>query len=57
MNFWSTQNVNVARFARNVEWDFFYDFQTLCLCCFKVPMQIRINVSEMTKELQPHLRL
>ena len=23
-----TQNVNVARFARNVEWDFFYDFQT-----------------------------
>ena len=33
----STQNVNVARFARNVEWDFFYDFQIplsvyLCLC-------------------------
>ena len=26
----STQNVNVARFARNVEWDFFYDFQTPC---------------------------
>ena len=26
----STQNVNVARFARNVEWDFFCDFQTLC---------------------------
>ena len=25
----STQNVNVARFARNVEWDFFCDFQTL----------------------------
>ena len=24
------QNVNVARFARNIEWDFFYDFQTLC---------------------------
>ena len=24
----STQNVNVARFARNVEWDFFCDFQT-----------------------------
>ena len=22
-------NVNVARFARNVEWDFFCDFQTL----------------------------
>ena len=21
-----TQNVNVARFARNIEWDFFYDF-------------------------------
>ena len=26
----STQNVNVARFARNVEWDFFCDFQTMC---------------------------
>ena len=25
----STQNVNIARFARNVECDFFYDFQTL----------------------------
>ena len=28
----SNQNVNVARFARNVEWDLFYDFQTLCVC-------------------------
>ena len=27
--FLSTLNVNLARFARNVEWDFFYDFQTL----------------------------
>ena len=27
----STQNVNVARFARNVEWDFFCDFQTACI--------------------------
>ena len=26
----STQNVNVARFARNVEYDFWGDFQTLC---------------------------
>ena len=26
----STQNVSVARFARNVEWDFFCDFQTSC---------------------------
>ena len=26
----STQNVNVARFARNIECDFFCDFQTLC---------------------------
>ena len=26
----STQSVNVARFARNVEWDFFCDFQTPC---------------------------
>ena len=27
------QNINVARFARNVEWDFFCNFETLC--CFK----------------------
>ena len=27
----STQNVNVAGFARNVEWDFFCDFQTPCI--------------------------
>ena len=28
----STQNVNVARFARNVKNEtFFYDFQTLCI--------------------------
>ena len=27
----STQNVNVARFARNVEWDFSFDFQTPCI--------------------------
>ena len=32
----STQNVNVARFARNVEWDFFCDFQT--------PWTFNINV-------------
>ena len=27
----STQNVNIARFARNVEWDILSDFQTMCL--------------------------
>ena len=27
-----TQNVNVARFARNVEWDFLCNFESLCLC-------------------------
>ena len=30
----STQNVNVARFARNLEWDFFCDFQ--------IPWNVRI---------------
>ena len=30
----STQNVNVARFARNVKWDFFWDFQTPCYFVF-----------------------
>ena len=28
-----TQNENAARFARNVEWDFFCDFQTPWSCC------------------------
>ena len=27
----SSQNENVARFARNVKWDFFYNFQTPCV--------------------------
>ena len=31
MNYLSTKDVNVARFARNVECDFFYNFQTLCV--------------------------
>ena len=30
LNVLSTQNVNVARSARNVEWDFSNDFQTPC---------------------------
>ena len=30
----STQNVNIARFARNVEWDFFCNFQTPCITTF-----------------------
>ena len=29
-DFSCNQNVNVARQARNVTWDFFCDFQTLC---------------------------
>ena len=32
----STQNVNVARFARNIECDFFCDFQTLCKRLFSL---------------------
>ena len=31
----STQNVNVAGFARNIECDFFCDFQTPCALCPK----------------------
>ena len=44
-----TQNVNVVRFARNVEWDFFCDFQTLC--CFKLQKEdqskgsLKLNVT------------
>ena len=36
----STQNVNVARFARTVEWDFFCDFQTPCLCKGRIYVQL-----------------
>ena len=35
----STQNVNVARCARNVEWDFFCDFQRPCTCQHNVGKQ------------------
>ena len=31
----STQIVNIARFARNVEWDFLWDFQTPCVARFQ----------------------
>ena len=31
INFLSTQNVNLPRIAHNVEWDFFWNFQTPCL--------------------------
>ena len=44
---WSTQNVNVARFDRNVEWDFFCDFQTPWHCTTKLmqfPWTIVISV-------------
>ena len=47
----STQNVNVARFARNFQWDFFCDFQTLCvwLMCLgkrssKMPAEILMKI-------------
>ena len=32
----STQNVNLAHFARSIEWDFFCDFQTPCQHCDRV---------------------
>ena len=40
--FLSTKNVKVARFARNVELDYFCDFQTLCtvLISFKIWISI-----------------
>ena len=43
----STQNVNGARFARNVECDFFCDFQTPCAGAqsLEEPNRIRIGVA------------
>ena len=46
----ATQNVNVARFARKVEWDFFCDFQTLTVV--KIIQKSRI----FTMFIQPDLR-
>ena len=37
----STQNVNVARFARDVEWYFFCDFQTPCKCVMPINIQLQ----------------
>ena len=45
----STQNVNVSRFAHNVEWDFFCDFQTPCCVLFKLKL---IQCSQHKKKLQ-----
>ena len=39
----SIQNVNIAHFARNVEWDFFCDFQTPCIP--QAPCQRRYQTS------------
>ena len=39
----STQNVNVARFVRNVEFDFFYDFQTQWIT-WNVPLWIWVVI-------------
>ena len=41
----STQNVDVARFARNVECDFFGDFQTLCQCGNRFMMVLTARIS------------
>ena len=41
----STQNVNVARFARNVECDFFGDFQTLWTCVMLWSMEKKVKQS------------
>ena len=38
----STQNINIARFARNVECDFFCDFQPLCSSEFVWPLPVLI---------------
>ena len=40
----SSQNVNVARFARNVEWDFLTDFQTPCV--FLVRLKVGFGNNE-----------
>ena len=55
----STQNVNVSRFARNVEWDFFYDFQSCFppvlfifedrMSTFRSPFRKNIKWSEVPK--------
>ena len=41
----STQNVNVARFARNIECDFFGDFQTLWRRETLVPQQFSFRAN------------
>ena len=43
-------NVNVARFARNVEWDFFCDFQTLCMLIYNSTQLIYIFALQEIRE-------
>ena len=40
----STQNVDIARFARNVEWDFFCDFQTPCFYEFSLVLDLQLPI-------------
>ena len=51
----STQNVNVARFARTVECDFFCDFQTLWMKAIYVASRARCKVRFVQSCAQAHL--
>ena len=51
----STQNVNVARFARTVECDFFCNFQTLWMKAIYVASRARCKVRFVQSCAQAHL--
>ena len=48
--FLSTKNVNVANFTRNVEWDFFCDYQTPSSCCLNSKMYLHLCESGIDAE-------
>ena len=46
------ENVNVARFARNVKWDFFGDFQTMLGTIFFIQISNMIRAKSMVHEIK-----
>ena len=48
--------LNVARFAHNVEWDFFCDFQTLCTCGLFMETLPHKSLRDNLRSLSRHLQ-
>ena len=53
----SSQKVNESRFARNVEWDFFWDFQTPCNNIYGKLVRCRFCLFQNSQKMRRNLHL